>query len=205
MAALSGGQKVKQAAERILAEVGRYKRPLTVPNVEKLLSDVGLEPEYATHHQMAALSGGQKVKVVLGAAMWDQPHVVILDEPTNYLDRESLAALAVAIENFKGGVVIITHNDQFSKQLCPETWLVEKGADGIGRLDCQGDADWMQRIMAEKTEAVMMEEMVDAAGNVSKVKQQKKTLTRKERKQRELAKKRALEMGEPWSDSEEED
>jgi len=193
---------VKKAAERILAEQGRYKRPLTVSNVEKLLGDVGLEKEYASHYQMSALSGGQKVKVVLGAAMWDMPHIVILDEPTNYLDRESLAALAVAIENFKGGVVIITHNDQFSKQLCPETWVLEKGADGIGRVDCKGDAEWMQKIMNEKTEAVMMEEMVDAAGNVSKVKQ-KKQLTRKERKQRELAKKRALEMGEEWSSSEE--
>ena len=46
---------------------------------------------------MGALSGGQKVKVVIGAAMWNQPHIVILDEPTNYLDRESLGALANAI------------------------------------------------------------------------------------------------------------
>ena len=163
------GKHVKQVAEKILAEQGRFKRPLTQSNVEKLLEDVGLEKEYASHSQMNALSGGQKVKVVLGAAMWDQPHIVILDEPTNYLDRESLAALAGAIEEFKGGVVIITHNDQFSKHLCPETWLVEKGDDGIGHLDCKGDADWMEAVMKEKTGAVVMEEMVDALGNVSKV------------------------------------
>ena len=180
----------------------RYKRPLTQSNVEKLLADVGLETEYASHYQMNALSGGQKVKVVLAAAMWDQPHIVILDEPTNYLDRESLAALCVAITNFKGGVVIITHNDQFSKYLCPETWLVEKGEDGIGRLDCKGDADWMEQIMKEKTSGQQMEEMVDALGNVTKVKQQKKELTRKERKQRELAKKKAKELGEEWSSDE---
>ena len=54
---------------------------------------------------ISALSGGQKVKVVLGAAMWMQPHLVILDEPTNYLDRESLGALADAIREFEGGVV----------------------------------------------------------------------------------------------------
>jgi elongation factor 3 len=194
---------VKKVADKILAEQGRYKRPLTQANVEALLRDVGLDVEYASHYQMNALSGGQKVKVVLAAAMWDQPHIVILDEPTNYLDRESLAALAVAIENFKGGVVIITHNDQFSKQLCPETWVLEKGDDGIGRLDCKGDAEWMQRIMSEKTEAVMMEEMVDGHGNTHKVKQPKRQLTRKERKQRELAKKQAREMGEHWSSSEE--
>jgi len=199
------GKAVKKAAERILAEAGRYKRPLTHQNVEKLLGDVGLEREYASHYQMSSLSGGQKVKVVLGAAMWDMPHIVILDEPTNYLDRESLAALAVAIENFKGGVVIITHNDQFSKHLCPETWILEKGADGIGRVDCAGDAEWMQKIMNEKTDAVQMDEMVDAAGNVTKVKTKKTVLTRKERKQRELAKKNALALGQPWSSSEEDE
>ncbi|KAJ9448435.1 mRNA export factor elf1 [Diplonema papillatum] len=197
------GKHVKMTAERILAEEGRYKRPLTQANVEKLLTDVGLETEYASHYQMSSLSGGQKVKVVLAAAMWDQPHIVILDEPTNYLDRESLAALAGAIQEFKGGVVIITHNDQFSKTLCPETWILEKGDDGIGRLDCKGDADWMEAIMKEKTSATVMDEMVDALGNVSKVKAVKKELSRKEKKQRELAKKRAKEMGQDWSSSEE--
>ena len=43
-------------------------------------------------------AGGQKVKLVLGAAMWQQPHILVLDEPTNYLDRESLGAMASAIK-----------------------------------------------------------------------------------------------------------
>merc|ERR1719329_1959770 len=64
---------VKHTAEKIAAEEGRYKRPLTTSNVEKLYADVGLEREYASHYQMNALSSGQKVKVVLAAAMWDQP------------------------------------------------------------------------------------------------------------------------------------
>ena len=88
-------------------------RVLTQENVEKHLSDIGLESEYATHYRINSLSGGQKVKVVLAAAMWDQPHILILDEPTNYLDRDSLGALADAIENYSGGVIMITHNDAF--------------------------------------------------------------------------------------------
>jgi len=55
-------------------------------------------------------SGGQKVKVVLGASMWQDPHIVVLDEPTNYLDRDGLGALTKAIEEFEGGVIIISHN-----------------------------------------------------------------------------------------------
>ena len=67
---------------------------LSSANVEQHLKDCGLDPEFATHYRMSALSGGQKVKVVMAAAMWSQPHILILDEPTNYLDRESLGALA---------------------------------------------------------------------------------------------------------------
>ena len=114
--------KVAQAASGMF-------RPLTSSNVESHLKNVGLDAEFATHHRISALSGGQKVKVVLGAAMWMQPHLVILDEPTNYLDRESLGALADAIREFEGGVVIISHNNDFTTALCPETWVVEKVSD----------------------------------------------------------------------------
>ena len=55
-------------------------------------------------------AGGQKVKVVLAAAMWNNPHILVLDEPTNYLDRDSLGALAGAIREYGGGVLMITHN-----------------------------------------------------------------------------------------------
>eukprot|EP00854_Cymbomonas_tetramitiformis_P023429 gene23429-28363_t len=95
---------MKQTDLRVAMLEGQFKRPLTVANVEKHLEDVGLDKEYGTHHRISALSGGQKVKVVIGAAMWNTPHIVILDEPTNYLDRESLGALAGAIEEFQGGV-----------------------------------------------------------------------------------------------------
>ena len=57
-----------------------------------------------------AKTGGQKVKVVLAAAMWNAPHMLVLDEPTNYLDRESLGALAAAIKEYGGGVVMISHH-----------------------------------------------------------------------------------------------
>ena len=59
---------------------------------------MGLEAEFATHNRILGLSGGQKVKVVLAAAMWEDPHILVLDEPTNYLDRDSLGALATALK-----------------------------------------------------------------------------------------------------------
>ena len=50
------------------------------------------------------------MKVVIAAAMWNNPHILVLDEPTNYLDRDSLGALAGAIKEYGGGIVMITHN-----------------------------------------------------------------------------------------------
>merc|ERR1712063_208575 len=103
--------------ERIALRATQFARPLTKENVQKHLADVGLAPEFSTHMRIGALSGGQKVKVVLASALWNQPHILILDEPTNYLDRESLGALARAIRAFEGGVVMITHNSQFCDNL----------------------------------------------------------------------------------------
>jgi len=59
-----------------------------------------------------------------------------LDEPTNYLDREALGALTQAIKAFAGGVVIISHNKEFTDALCTETWLVQDGT-----CYTQGDAE----------------------------------------------------------------
>lgn len=54
---------------------------------------------------------------MLGAAMWQQPHILVLDEPTNYLDRESLGAMASAIKEYGGGVVIVSHHHEFVNQV----------------------------------------------------------------------------------------
>jgi elongation factor 3 len=86
---------------------------------------------------------------------------VVLDEPTNYLDRESLGALAEAIENFEGGIIMITHNDAFCQHLCPERWVMENG-----RLNTEGDAEWMAKAALEAVEFEKIEEMVDGTGNV---------------------------------------
>merc|ERR1711998_184957 len=113
-------KKLQECDEREAAAAGLVNRPLTTAGVRKHLEDLGLEAEYAEHTQMQGLSGGQKVKVVIAAAMWNNPHILVLDEPTNYLDRDSLAALAHAIKEFGGGVVVISHNCEFAENVCPE-------------------------------------------------------------------------------------
>merc|ERR1712167_348375 len=141
----------------------------------------GLEAEAATHSRIRDLSGGQKVKVVLAACTWCCPHLIILDEPTNYLDRDSLGALANAIIDFQGGVVLITHNKEFADKTTRVTWVVANN-----KCDIKGDAEW-EKYAAEQ-ELIQQEQgdtMVDAAGNTVSI---KKIKTIKEMSRAEIKK-----------------
>ena len=179
------------------APTSSHPLQLTGSNVEKHLDGIGLEPEFGTHCRIRALSGGQKVKVVLGATLWNCPHILILDEPTNYLDRDALGALMAAIEKFEGGVVMITHNNDFCSQLCPETWVLEQG-----HLDLQGDPEWMAALANENVEVGQLDKMMDAFGNAVKIKQMDaKKPSRKETKQKARAKKLRIKHGEKVTDS----
>merc|ERR1711865_1129504 len=121
--------------EKQAAAAGLMGRALTQPNVEKALKDFDLDVESASHNPINQLSGGQKVKVVLAAAMWQNPHVLILDEPTNYLDREGLGALALAIKDYQGGVLVISHNREFCESVATEKWIMAQG-----RLRIEGES-----------------------------------------------------------------
>lgn len=170
---------LKGVDERIANRAVAFGRPLSKENVEKHLADVGLEPEFSTHMRMSALSGGQKVKVVLASALWTRPHLLILDEPTNYLDRESLGALARAIRAFEGGVVLITHNSQFCDNLTSVVWHLANNT-----LDVKGDAEWMAEAAKDKivVHAIDASEMVDKFGNTIERAPVKASLSSKEKK-----------------------
>merc|ERR1712159_939024 len=103
------------------------QKALTSESIEKHLADFGMGVEAASHTTIQSLSGGQKVKVVLGASMWLNPHILILDEPTNYLDRDGLGALTLAIKDFEGGVIIISHNKEFCGAVAEEKWIMQGG------------------------------------------------------------------------------
>ncbi|KAI7899717.1 P-loop containing nucleoside triphosphate hydrolase protein [Cokeromyces recurvatus] len=185
------GKKIAEVDSAEAAKMGLL-RPLTAKEIEKHLAEVGLEPEFASHSHIRGLSGGQKVKLVIGAAMWNRPHMLVLDEPTNYLDRESLGALATAIREYGGGVVIVTHNREFSEALCNEVWKVENG-----RLTPSGH-NWVSGNGTTAIKEEEAEDMVDAQGNTIKATQKKKKLTskelRKKKKERMERRKRGEEV-----------
>ena len=87
------------------------------------------------HHHLqpiCKLSGGQKARVVFAAIALSNPHILLLDEPTNHLDMQSIDALADALEDYEGGVIIISHDSRLLARVCDdaeraEVWIVEDG------------------------------------------------------------------------------
>ncbi|EFP76036.1 translational elongation factor EF-1 alpha [Puccinia graminis f. sp. tritici] len=185
---LSRDELIKRGFEKKILEVDSREaqkagllRPLVRKEIENHMSMFGLEAEFVTHNTMRGLSGGQKVKVVLAAATWRRPHVVILDEPTNYLDRESLAALIESLKTFEGGVLVITHNREFSESICSEVWAMRDGyleASGHNWTEGQGSGP---RIDKGKDEE---EEHFDALGNKIEAPKKVKKLTSKEERKK---------------------
>merc|ERR1719337_856387 len=137
--AMGYSKLVNKKDEQEAAAAGLLSKPLTQPGVEKALKDFGLDAESASHQPIASLSHGQRVKVVICASCWQNPHIIILDEPTNYLDRDGLGALVRGLEAYEGGVVIISHNTEFTDSVCQQKWVMAKDpTTGSGRLREEG-------------------------------------------------------------------
>merc|ERR1719463_244039 len=155
---------VQREDEKQAAMAGLQNKQLTTPGVEKHLADFGVTAEFATHNTLKSLSAGQKVKVVLGAAMWQNPHILVIDEPTNYLDRDALGALTEAIENWLGGVVVISHNLAFCERVATEKWIMD-----AGHLRAEG-GEYVDIKVEEKAGDDVF---IDGSGNKIDVKRQK--------------------------------
>merc|ERR1711935_832981 len=154
---------IQREDEKQAAMAGLQTKQLTQPGVEKHLANFGVDAESASHTQLNQLSGGMKVKVVLAASMWQNPHILILDEPTNYLDREGLGALVLAIKDYKGGVLIISHNKEFCENVATEKWIM-KG----GYLRIEGES--VEAAEDDKGGNKAVEDVYDGAGNKIDVK-----------------------------------
>merc|ERR1711935_922345 len=168
--AMGFSKLVNKKDEQEAAAAGLLSKPLTQPGVEKALKDFGLDAESASHQPLGSLSHGQKVKVVICASCWQNPHVIILDEPTNYLDRDGLGALVRGLEAFQGGVVIISHNEEFCNSVCSQKWVMTKSAEtGAGNLREEGEIKLDGEIQVQEGP----DEVYDESGNKIDVKKSK--------------------------------
>ncbi len=175
-------------------------RELAPKVISKHFEDIGLDPEIADHNEISGLSGGQKVKVVLAGAMWNNPHFLVLDEPTNFLDRDSLGGLAVAIREYKGGVVMISHNEEFVGALCPEQWHVADGrvthkghlaVDQSRFEDSRPGSSAVSSVAASAatSAAASAVNSEDETGELKFKSKKKRKMTKKEKKEQEVRRK----------------
>jgi len=71
------------------------------------------------------LSGGQKSRVAFALAVWKNPHIMIMDEPTNHLDVDAVNALIIALNNYSGGVLIVSHDQHLIQSVCDQIWFIK--------------------------------------------------------------------------------
>lgn len=96
---------------------------------------------------MRFLSGGQKSRVAFAALAYKKPHVLIIDEGSNHLSMEAVDALVEAVQDFKGGLMVVSHDQYFVQQTCSELWVIEKGQATRFR----GDFEEYKKFTAEAT------------------------------------------------------
>ena len=102
------------------------------------------------HQAVGSLSGGEKARLVLAMLVWQRPNLLLLDEPTNHLDLTTREALSVALNEFEGTVMLVSHDRALLREVCDEFWLVTRG--GVEPFD--GDLDDYQRWLLEVSRAV---------------------------------------------------
>ncbi len=93
---------------------------------------------------VASFSGGEKSRLALALLAWQKPHLLLLDEPTNHLDLDMRDALTIALEEYTGAVVIVSHDRSLIRAVANELWLV---ADGEARLfdgDLEDYKSWIE-------------------------------------------------------------
>jgi ATP-binding cassette, subfamily F, member 3 len=98
---------------------------------------------------VGSLSGGEKARLVLAMLVWQRPNLLLLDEPTNHLDLTTREALSIALNEFEGTVMLVSHDRALLRETCDEFWLVARGR--VEPFD--GDLDDYQKWLLEVSRA----------------------------------------------------
>ena len=95
---------------------------------------------------VGSMSGGEKARLVLCMIVWQRPNLLLMDEPTNHLDLATREALAMALNEFEGTLMLVSHDRALLRSVCDEFWLVSRG--GVEPFD--GDLDDYQRYLQDE-------------------------------------------------------
>eukprot|EP00173_Palmaria_palmata_P001134 Plantae.Rhodophyta-Palmaria_palmata.ctg1602.p1 GENE.Plantae.Rhodophyta-Palmaria_palmata.ctg1602~~Plantae.Rhodophyta-Palmaria_palmata.ctg1602.p1 ORF type:complete len:512 (+),score=123.70 Plantae.Rhodophyta-Palmaria_palmata.ctg1602:55-1536(+) len=98
----------------------------TMPDLRGHLSKFGVQADHALR-PINTLSGGQKSRVALAVIAFTRPHILLFDEVGNHVDADSLDAISHALNEFSGGVLLITHDSRLIKSVADEIWICEDG------------------------------------------------------------------------------
>ncbi|MBK1779722.1 ATP-binding cassette domain-containing protein [Advenella sp. WQ 585] len=98
------------------------------------------------NQSVGSMSGGEKARLVLCMIVWQRPNLLLLDEPTNHLDLATREALSIALNEFEGSVMLVSHDRALLRSVCDEFWLVSRG--GMENFD--GDLDDYQVYLLEE-------------------------------------------------------
>jgi len=110
--------------------------PRPEETIRNKLGGFGLTGDDLVHRPIGTLSGGQKSRVAFTIMTWKKPNFIILDEPTNHLDMETIDALIEALKVWKGGVLIVSHDQHFLQSVCQDYWIVaNKGITRFKNFD----------------------------------------------------------------------
>jgi ATP-binding cassette subfamily F protein 3 len=93
---------------------------------------------------VASFSGGEKSRLALALLAWQKPHLLLLDEPTNHLDLDMRDALTIALEEYTGAVVIVSHDRSLIRAVADELWLVADGEAKLFDGDLEDYKSWIE-------------------------------------------------------------
>ena len=102
---------------------------------------------------VGSMSGGEKARLVLAMIVWQRPNLLLLDEPTNHLDLATREALSMALNEFEGTVVLVSHDRALLRAVCDEFWMVGRGK--VEPFD--GDLDDYQKYLLEESKRLREE------------------------------------------------
>jgi ATP-binding cassette, subfamily F, member 3 len=107
---------------------------------------------------VGTMSGGEKARLVLAMMVWQRPNLLLLDEPTNHLDLATREALSMALNEFEGTVMLVSHDRALLRAVCDEFWLVGRGKV----VPFDGDLDDYQRYLLDEAKRLREEARIEA-------------------------------------------
>jgi ATP-binding cassette subfamily F protein 3 len=117
---------------------------------------------------VASFSGGEKSRLALALLAWQKPHLLLLDEPTNHLDLDMRDALTLALEEYTGAVVLVSHDRSLIRAVADELWLVADGAAKLFDGDLEDYKSWIEARRPRETIQVQKEKPRPAAPKPNK-------------------------------------